>query len=185
MKIAHESIDKFLNNIATKPCTPAGGCTAALCAASVTALMEMVARHTIDNKDKSKKVIDYMEEIIQISSIYRQRFLEDMDRDVEAYEDVINAQKDDKDNIDEYYKISVNIPLEMVYRVLNMMNMVKKVIKDGSDALLTDSVAALLISNITLISLIYHIKFNLIYIKDKDFVDKIEAELELIETQIQ
>lgn len=184
MKIAHKSIDKFLNSIATKPNTPAGGCTAALCAASVTALMEMVARYTIDNEDKTGDVMDYMEKVIQISSIYRRNFLDDMDRDVQAYKDVIEAQKNDQKNMDEYYKVSVNVPLEMAHRLLNMVNIVKEVINYGSDALLTDSVAALLIANTTLISLIYHMKFNLMYIKDKNFVSRTMAELDLIKKQI-
>lgn len=185
MKISHRSIDKFLNIIATKPNAPAGGCTAALCAASVTALMEMVARYTMDNEDKTEDVMDYMENVIQVSSIYRQNFLDDMDRDVQAYKDVIEAQKNGLKNMDEYHKVSVNIPLEMVHRLLNMIDMAKEVINYGSDVLLTDSVAALLIANTTLISLIYHIKFNLIYIEDKDFVSGITNELDLIKKQIQ
>lgn len=182
MQIGHGSIDKFLNNIATKPCTPAGGCTAALCAATAAALMEMVARHTINNKDKSMDVVDYMKEVVRISSIYRQEFLDYMDRDTAAYNNVIKAQKENKDNIEEYHKTSANVPLQMAHKVFNMINIIKRLIKEGSEVLVTDSVSALLIAEVTLTSLIYHIKFNLTYIEDKDFVDNIVAELELMES---
>jgi len=181
LKIADKSIDEFLNDIATKPCTPAGGCVAALCAASAAALMEMVARHTMNNKDKSEEVANYMEKVIQISSESRKKFLDYMDIDTKAYKDVINAQKSNKDNVEEYYKTSVNIPLEMAHDIFNMINIIKKTTKDGSEILVTDGVAALLMAKVTLNSLIYHIKFNLMYIKDKDFVDKITTELGLIE----
>lgn len=184
MKIADKSIDEFLNDIATKPCTPAGGCIAALCAASSAALMEMVARHTFNNKKKSSDVVDYMGEIAKVSSEYRKSFLNYMDIDTKAYKDVINAQKNKEKNLEEYHKTSVNIPLEMANKLFNLINIIRKVIEDGSEVLVTDGVAALLMAKVTLISLIYHIKFNLIYIKDKNFVGKINTELKLMEERL-
>lgn len=184
LRIADKSIDRFLHDIATKPRTPAGGSIAALCAASAAALTEMVARHTINNKDKPIGVLDYMDEVIQICSDYRQSFLEDMDRDTKAYKDVINAINSTESNKEECYKTSVNIPLEITYKVLNMISIINKIIKEGNDYLVTDGAAALLIAKATITSLIYHIKCNLIFIQDKDFIDKITTELELIEEQI-
>ena len=184
LRIADKSIDRFLHDIATKPRTPAGGSIAALCAACAAALTEMVARHTINNKDKSIDVLDYMDEVIQICSVYRENFLEDMDRDTKAYKDVINALNTTEENREECYKTSINIPLEITHRVLNMIGIINKIIKEGNDYLVTDGAAALLIAKATITSLIYHIKCNLIYIKDKDFFNKITNELELIEEQI-
>lgn len=76
MKISDKSINIFLENIATKPGTPAGGCIAALCAAASAALMEMVARHSLNNKNKSTEIKKYMEEVIQIASSSRRKFLD-------------------------------------------------------------------------------------------------------------
>lgn len=184
LRIADKSIGEFLHEIATKPLTPAGGCIAALCAASVAAFMEMIARHTFNNKNKSKDVADYMEEVIQTSSLYRKKFLEYMDIDTRAYKEVINAQKNNEKNLEECHKTSVEIPLEMAQRVFNMINIINNIIKEGSDILVTDGAAALLLAKATLNSLIYHIRFNLIYIKDQEFIDKIVNELELMESQI-
>jgi len=184
LKIADKSIEEFLRDIATKPCTPAGGCIAALCAASAAALMEMVARHTLNNKNKSEEVTSYMEEVVEIASSSRKSFLDYMDIDTKAYKNVINAQKNHKENREEYHKASVNIPLEMAQKLLNMIDIIKKTTKDGNEALVTDGVAALLMAKMTMNSLIYHIKFNLMYIKDKDFIDKITEELGLIEENI-
>ncbi len=184
MKIADESIYEFLNNIATKTQTPAGGCIAALCADSAAALMEMVARHTLNNKDKSIDTIHYMEEVVQIASTSRKNFLDYMDVDVKAYKDVINAQKGNKINIEEYYKKSVNIPLKMAQKIPDMIDMIKKTTKEGSQVLVTDGIAALFMTRCTLNSLIYHIKFNLMYIKDKDFIEDITAKLQIIEQRL-
>jgi len=184
LKIADKSIDEFLSDIATKPCTPAGGCVAALCAASAAALMEMVATHTLNNKNKSEEVTEYMEKVIEIASESRKNFLDYMDIDTKAYKDVINAQKNNKENIEKYKKNSVNVPLEMAEKILYMIDIIKKTTKDGSEVLVTDGLAALLMAKVTLNTLIYHIKFNLMYIKDKDFVDIITTELQLIEEKL-
>lgn len=93
MRISDKSIDAFLENIATKPSTPAGGSTAALCAAASAALLEMVARHSLNNKNKPTEIKNYMAEVIEIASSSRRKFLSYMDIDTKAYTDLINAQK--------------------------------------------------------------------------------------------
>ncbi len=136
------SINEFLENIATKPGTPAGGCIAALCAAASAALMEMVARHSLNNENKSREVKKYMEEVVQIASSSRRKFLDYMDVDTKAYKDVIKAQKNEEKNIEEYHKVSVKIPLEMAKEILKIIDMIKKTTESGSHVLVTDGVAA-------------------------------------------
>lgn len=181
MNISDKSINDFLENIATKPGTPAGGCTSALCAATSAALLEMVARHSLNNEKISIEVKKYMKEIIQIASTSRRRFLDYMDLDTKAYKKVIEAQKNKETNIEKYHKTSVKIPLEMAKDILNIIDIIRKATIKGSDVLVTDGVAALLMAKMALISLIYHIKFNLMYIKDKDFKEEINTELQFIE----
>ena len=184
MRIADKSIDEFLKDIATKPCTPAGGCIAALCAASAAALIEMVARHTLKNKDKSDEVADYMEEVIHIASEAREKFLDFMDIDTQAYKEVIDAQKNNDENLEKYYKNSANIPLEMAKKIFSMIEIIKKTTRDGSEVLVTDGVASILMAKVTLRSLIYHIKFNLMYIRDQEFLDEVLAEIEIMEEKL-
>ncbi len=143
--------------------------------------MEMVARHSLKNKNKTTDVQSYMEEVVQIASASRNNFLDYMDIDTNAYNDVINAQKNNSDNIEKYHKSSVNIPLEMAKDLLRIVDIIKKTTESGSAVLVTDGVAALLMAKVTLNSLIYHIKFNLMYIKDKDFIEKINTEIQFIE----
>lgn len=185
MKISQGTIYDFLNTIATKPCTPAGGSTAALCAAAAAAFIEMVARHTINKEDGPECGVQGMEKIAEIASAYRHEFLDYMDKDAEAYQNLIRAQQNKEESMDKYYKDSVKIPLAMANKLLSMIDMIEDVFKDGSKTLLTDSAAALLTAKSTFISLIYHIKFNLIYIKDKDFIDQVQEEIGLLEEQLE
>ena len=179
MKIADKSIDEFLEDIATKPCTPAGGCVAALCAASSSALMEMVARHTLRNKEASSEVVDFMEEVVHIAASTRKNFLAYMDKDTEAYMKVIDA-KDQEGPMEEYHKDSVRVPFEMAREIFRMIDLIRKTTQDGSEILVTDGVAALLMAKVTLNTLVYHIKFNLNYVKDKKFAGHILAQLSLM-----
>lgn len=73
MRISDKSINEFLDIIATKPATPAGGSIAALCAAASVALMEMVARHSVNNKNIPREIKSYMEEVIEIASSSRRK----------------------------------------------------------------------------------------------------------------
>ena len=181
LRISDKSISEFLDNIATKPGTPAGGSIAALCAAASAALMEMVARHSLNNKNKPGEIKSYMEEVIQIASSSRMKFLDYMDIDTKAYKNLINAQKNNDEHIEEYHKVSVNIPLEMANDLLKILEIINRTTKIGSGALVTDGVAALLMAKTTLNSIIYHVKFNLMYIKDKDFIEDIKTEIQFIE----
>ena len=177
MKIAEKSIEAFLEDIATKPCTPAGGCIAALCAASSSALMEMVARHTLKNKEASSEVIGFMEEVIHIAASTRKNFLAYMDKDTEAYMKVIGAKEGP---MEEYHKDSVRVPFEMAKEVFHMIDIIRKTTQDGSEILVTDGVAALLMAKVTLDTLVCHIKFNLNYVKDKKFAEHILEQLSLM-----
>ena len=181
MKISDKSINEFLDTIATKPGTPAGGSIAALCAAGSAALMEMVARHSLNNRNKSPEIKSYMEEVIQIASSSRRKFLDYMDIDTKAYKDLIKAQKNNDRDIEEYHKVSVNIPLDMAKDLLKIIEIINRTTKNGSAVLVTDGVAALLMAKTTLNSIIYHVKFNLMYVKDKDFVEDIRTEIQFIE----
>ena len=141
----------------------------------------MVARHSLNNKNKTREIKNYMAEVIEIASSSRKKFLSYMDIDTKAYKNLINAQKNKEKDLEEYHKVSVNIPLEMANDLLRTIDIIKRTTKSGSEVLVTDGVAALLMAKVTLNSLIYHVKFNLIYIKDKDFIEDIKTEIQFIE----
>lgn len=161
-----------------------GGSIAALCAASSAALMEMVARHSLNNDNKSTGVKDYMEEVVQIASSSRRKFLDYMDIDTQAYKDLIDAQKNNDKDIEDYHKAAVNIPLEMANDLLRIIELINITTKHGSEVLVTDGIAALLMAKTTINSIIYHIKFNLMYIKDKDFIEDTRTEIQFIEEKL-
>lgn len=189
MTIADKTIRLFLNEIATKPETPAGGSIAALCAASAASMAEMAIRHTLD------KVIDPLlkndlNKSLALCSYYRNEFLLDMDRDTKYYcnlidtikmEETTQEEKEEKQSkLQHCYKEAVNTPLEITYKIQQLIEIIETIIDKGNEHYLSDGVAAYLIAKSTIQSLIYHIKFNLVFITDSDFVKEITAELELL-----
>ena len=72
----------------------------------------------------------------------------------------------------------------MANDLLKIIEIIDRTTKYGSDALVTDGVAALLMAKTTLNSIIYHVKFNLMYIKDKDFIENIKTEIKFIEERL-
>ncbi|MPW26911.1 hypothetical protein GC105_14085 [Alkalibaculum sp. M08DMB] len=192
MAIADQTIRCFLNGIAKTPSTPAGGSIAALSAASATAMAEMTIRHSLDQIDDPKLIKD-LNKLLLICSFYKEEFLLDMDRDTKCFHAVIKAKKLEVNNEDEKkakniniqncYKEAVNIPLEITYKVQQLLEVIAHIIDIGNDNYLSDGVAAFLLAKSTMNSLLYHMKFNLIFIDDTGFVDEVSAELELLKSQ--
>lgn len=187
MSIADQSIKVFLEEIASKPGTPAGGSVAGLCGASAAAMAEMALRHTIE-KTKNPVFIEELKECTVQCTVYRNEFLFDMDRDTLSYKRVVDVMKreidtdEDKraknEELQNAYKQAVEIPLKMTYRIVKLMKIIEKIIDKGNKNYLSDGAAAYLVAKSTLDSLIYHIKFNLIFIEDSEYVGKITREVE-------
>ena len=187
MSIADQSIKVFLEEIASKPGTPAGGSVAGLCGASAAAMAEMALRHTIE-KTKNPVFIEELKEYTVQCTVYRNEFLFDMDRDTLSYKRVVDVMKreidtdEDKraknEELQNAYKEAVEMPLKMTYRIVKLMKIIEKIIDKGNKNYLSDGAAAYLVAKSTLDSLIYHIKFNLIFIEDSEYVGKITREVE-------
>ncbi len=186
MSIADQSIKVFLEEIASKPGTPAGGSVAGLCGASAAAMAEMALRHTIKKTTNPVFIEDLKESVVQCT-VYRNEFLFDMDRDTLSYKRIVKIMKRESDSdedkrakneeLQNAYKEAVEIPLNMILRVMKLMKIVEKIIDKGNKNYLSDGAAAYLVAKSTLDSLIYHIKFNLIFMEDTEYVKKITKEM--------
>lgn len=169
------------------PSTPAGGSVAALNAASAAALAEMVSRLTANNA-QDKTIAKEMKEMEELFHDYRVNFTDTIDADAKAFAEVLNAYKLSADcdenikirdeKIQESYKNAVIVPIRLAKDILAMMQLIKTQFRSIGDSYITDSAQAYMLAETALKSLIYHMKSNLIYIRDKEFTEKIEGVLE-------
>lgn len=193
--LSDKSINSFLENIASKPLTPAAGSIAALSAASAAALTEMAANLT-SRKPEYQNISAKMKEIAEECSSYREIFLNDIDKDTKAFKKVIDSylmktdtevekeikQKELQDN----FKTATEVPLSMANNIVELINIIRFVDKHGCGTSASDVKQAYILAESAVRSSIFLIKSNIVFVHDQDFqsyiskkVDELEAELEV------
>jgi formiminotetrahydrofolate cyclodeaminase len=186
------SITEFLQQTASSEPLPGGGCTAALNAALAAGLAEMVANLTIGRKE-FQAVEEEMIKITKAAGDLRKKLQNDIDRDAQAYQEVLTAFKlpkntdDDKkrrsDAIQQAFKNAATVPLGVARDALKIMDLASRAIKNGNPNAVTDGAVAVLAARTATMAAAYNVKINLGGIKDSDFVEKLSREVEDLENQ--
>jgi formiminotetrahydrofolate cyclodeaminase len=186
------SITEFLQQTASSEPLPGGGCTAALNAALAAGLAEMVANLTIGRKE-FQAVEEEMIKIAKTAGDLRKKLQNDIDRDAQAYQEVLTAFKlpkntdDDKkqrsDAIQQAFKNAATVPLGVARDALKIMDLASRAIKNGNPNAVTDGAVAVLAARTAAIAATYNVKINLGAIKDSDFVEELSREIEDLENQ--
>jgi formiminotetrahydrofolate cyclodeaminase len=153
MKLQDLTLQQFLEKTAANEAVPGGGSNAALNAAMATALTEMVANLTIGRK-KYAGVEERMKQIAAEMSAQRSRFMEDIDRDAEAYRLVMEAYRLPKETeeeittrnekIQEATKIASLVPMEVAERAYNLLDIMIETLEKGNRNATTDGLVGLM-----------------------------------------
>jgi formiminotetrahydrofolate cyclodeaminase len=186
------SITEFLQQTASAEPLPGGGCTAALNAALAASLTEMVANLTIGRK-KFQAVEEEMQKIAQAAGDLRKKMQNDIDKDAQAYQEVLAAFKlpkttdDDKKKrsevIQQAFKNAATVPLGVARDAVNIMNLTARAITNGNPNAVTDGAVAVLAARTAALAAAYNVKINLSAIKDTAFVVELTREIEDLENQ--
>ncbi|MDM8526260.1 cyclodeaminase/cyclohydrolase family protein [Desulfococcaceae bacterium HSG8] len=187
------NIKTFLEQTASGSPVPGGGSIAALSAALGAALSEMVANLTIGKKGYESSE-EEMKIIAEKASVLREKLARDIDRDADAYNEVMQAFKLPKGNeeekaerkkaIQEGLKTAALVPLDVAKDAAIIMDMAEKVVRDGNKNAVTDGVVAAMMSRTAALAAICNVKVNLKEIEDKGFVKDISAKTEQTENEI-
>ena len=193
MALTDLSIKEFLVKTASNSPVPGGGSIAALSAAVAVSLSEMVARLTI-GKDGCDTFEEDMKKIAKDAADYRRKLIKDIDRDSNAYNNVMAAfklskgteqeQKNRKRAIQEALKSAALVPLDIAKDAFKIIELAEKVVKYGNKNAVTDGAVAVMMARTAVLSALYNIKINLISIKDVDFTEKVRKEIEHMESDI-
>lgn len=140
------------------------------------------------DKAQDKAIAKELKEMEELFHNYRLKFTNSIDADAKVFAEVLNAYKLSADcdenskirdeKIQESYKKAVVVPVRLAEDILAMMQLIKTQHRYIGDSYITDSAQAYMLAETSLKSLIYHMKSNLIYIRDKGFTEKIEGTLE-------
>lgn len=191
--LADMNVKEFLAQTASNSPVPGGGSIAALSAGAAAALTEMVANLTIGKKGY-EDVTAEMEEVAKVASKLRESFIEDIDRDSDAFNKVMDAFKLPKNTdeekaarsaaIQENTKEAALVPLNVAKEAFNMMENIEKVVEKGNKNAVTDGAVAAMMARTAVLSALYNVKINLGSIKDADFVEKVSKEVNELETKV-
>jgi glutamate formiminotransferase/formiminotetrahydrofolate cyclodeaminase len=152
--LANMKISSFLSELASNSPAPGGGSVAALSGALGAALTSMVCNLTV-GKEKYTDVQDEIKQVLKKSESLRKKLTDLIDKDTEAFNDVIKAFRMPKETegqkkkrsqaIQEGYKIAATVPLETSKICEKILDVALVVAEKGNQRSITDaSVSALM-----------------------------------------
>ena len=183
------SIREFMAETASKSPVPGGGSVAALSGAIAASLSEMVANLTIGKKGFDA-VAEEMQAIAANASEIRDRLTADIDRDSEAFDQVMVAFRLPKDTPDEKetrtqaiqyaMKHAAMVPLEVAERAFELMELAGKVVAQGNKNALTDGAVGVMMARTAVRGALFNVRINLTSIRDENFVREISQKAETL-----
>lgn len=192
--LAELTINDFLNETASGTAVPGGGSVAALSASLAASLTEMVANLTIGKK-KYAAVEEEMQAIAALASELRASLAERIDKDADAYNEVMTAFKMPKgteqdtqkrlDAIQQGLKNAANVPLSVARDALKVMELAGKVVQKGNKNAVTDGAVGAMTARTAALAALFNVKINLSSIEDDAFVDKLAAVVRDLEARVE
>ena len=191
--LANMTIKEYLEKTASNTAVPGGGSGAALSAAVAASLVEMVAKLTIDKKG-FEEVQAQMKKIVKRASESRQKLTEQIDRDSDAYNQVMTAYKlprkteEEKklrsEAIQNGLKQAALVPLGVAQDALVIIELARKVVAKGNRNAVTDGAVGAMLARTAAMGALFNVKINLSAIKDSDFVSEVSAIITQLEEEI-
>lgn len=186
MSFADQTVNEFIENVASGAATPGGGSVAAVAGAAGAALGEMVCNNTV-TKDEYADVADDLEAIGSELTTHRTRLLELADEDSAAFDEVMAAFKTPEDEgrdeaIEDASKLATEVPLETAEECLAVVEHAVEVTEKGNVNSVTDGGVGGLLAHAALQSALYNVEINLSSIDDEEFVQATMSRAEEIAT---
>jgi glutamate formiminotransferase/formiminotetrahydrofolate cyclodeaminase len=188
-QLASKSVNGFLSELASRSPAPGGGSVAALSGSLGAALASMVCNLTV-GKEKYADVQVEIKDILKKCEILRKELTVLIDKDTEAFNDVIKAFKMPKETekqkearikaIQNGYKTAANVPLETAKTCEKILDLAKIIAEKGNQNSITDSAVSAIMARSGVESAILNVKINLGSIKDEKIVKKISSEIDTL-----
>jgi len=188
--LAGSTVKEFLSELASSSPAPGGGSVAALAGGLGAALSSMVCNLTI-GKEKYADVQDEIKKVLKKSEALRKKLTILIDKDTDAFNNVMKAFKMPKETeeqkserskaIQEGYKAAASVPLETARTCKEILDVAVVIAKKGNQSSITDAAISAIMAKAGVESAILNVKINLGSIRDEKFVKKISGELEKIE----
>jgi glutamate formiminotransferase/formiminotetrahydrofolate cyclodeaminase len=178
----------FLDAIASSDPTPGGGSAAAYAGAMAAALVAMVARVTIGKK-KYADVEARMGEIADVADGLRAELNQGVQRDAEAFNEVIAAFKLPKDSperaaaVEQATLFAAQVPLSAAQTALKVLELAAEVAETGNVNAVSDSGSGASLANSAIFAAGLNVRINAVTLKDRAAADDLTRQVAEIEAR--
>ena len=179
------SLRQFVNEVSLDSPTPGGGSVAALCGALSAALSAMVANLTYGKRGYENAFEEMKTGAIKAQSL-KEELLRAVDLDTRAFDKVIEAyrlpkttedQKKEKEMaVEEALKEATLVPLEVLKKSLELLELARAVAVNGNKNSLSDAGVAGLTAQAAAEGAYFNVRINLPNIRDQKFKTLIKKE---------
>jgi methenyltetrahydrofolate cyclohydrolase len=190
--IGANTIEGFLEALASDAATPGGGAVAGLCGAAGAALISMVCRLTI-GREAYEDAQDQMRGYLEEADGARGVFLELADRDAQAFEAVMSAFKMPKEDdrqraersaaIQRAYEGAARVPLEIARRAVGLMDAANATTEHGNVNAASDGLVAAYALHAATHSALANVEINVAGLKDEAAARELRGETEALKTR--
>ena len=188
-EIKDNSLQNYLDTLASKNATPGGGSAAALMGAQAAALTSMVCNLTI-GKPKYAEVETEMQALLEKSEILREELTGMIKADVEVFNRLMATYALPKETGDEKVARSVaiqvvlkdatEVPLVCAKACAEVIALSRIAAEKGSSAVISDAGVAVMSGYAALKSAALNVYINAASLKDRDFAEAKLAELNAV-----
>jgi formiminotetrahydrofolate cyclodeaminase len=188
-KLTQQPVTEFLDALASSAPAPGGGSVAALSGALGAALLSMVCNLTLGKK-RYAAVQDDIAALVVRSEEQRQRLTDLLEADVEVYTGVSAAYKMARKSpeekaarsaaIQEALKAAAQVPLQVAEACVEVLALCTQAAEQGNVNAVSDAGVAALMAEAGLRSAALNVIINVNSIKDQDFSDELQGELDAL-----
>lgn len=188
-EIKDDSVQNYLDTLASKNATPGGGSAAALMGAQAAALISMVCNLTI-GKPKYAEVETQMQDLLQQSESLRETLTSMIKADVDVFnrlmatyglpKETLEEKEARSDAIQDVLKDATQVPLDCAKACAKVITLSRIAAEKGSTAVISDAGVGVVSAYAALKSAALNVYINAASLKDKAFAQQKLTELEVV-----
>ncbi|QOR36140.1 cyclodeaminase/cyclohydrolase family protein [Clostridium sp. 'deep sea'] len=192
-KLVNLTVKGFCEELASSSPAPGGGSASAVAGALGAALASMVGNLTVGKKKYAEVELD-MKVLREKANLLKDRYLQLIDEDTEAFNEVMAAFKMPKATqeeksvrrkaIQEGTKKATATPFEMAKISVDVLKLCKEAALKGNKNALSDAGVGAGMAEAAFRGAVYNVKINLGSLKDEEFVAKMENDLTNLKTEV-
>jgi formiminotetrahydrofolate cyclodeaminase len=185
-KLVNQNLKMFLDELASSSPAPGGGSVAALSGALGAALSSMVCNLTRGKQGYETAQAEIAEKLDKSEEL-RIGLTELIDKDTEAFNEVMNAIKMPKETEDQKeqrrkalqlaFKHAAEVPLETARKCIQVLEIARIVAEKGNKNSISDAAVSALMAQTGVQAAILNVRINLSSIKDTKYVQQVSTEL--------